>query len=170
MALLPASPAWAAQTTEWTTAPPATASLGSHVSFQWRGTANDSFGARITGCFANFPDGNNFWTYFGGTFGGNYTGGNCYYNNRYLGTPGNYPITVGFFLNNGSTMSITQNVQVIAPTPGVYTSGDVVKTATSVERSPCDILGVRLRQLLRLLRRRVLADSRAPPSRWATRS
>ena len=106
------------------------------MSFQWHGTANDSFGARITGCFANFPDGNNFWTYFGGTFGGNYTSGNCYYNNRYLGTPGNYPITVGFFLNNGSTMSITQNVQVIAPTPGVYTSGDVVETATSVEGAP----------------------------------
>jgi hypothetical protein len=131
-ALLPASPAFAIQTISWTTAPPSTGILGSTASFAWSGTANTFLGARITGCYANFPDGNNYTN----SFGGNFTTGNCNFNARTLGQAGTYPITVGFTLSTGGTMSTSWNISVTAPTPVVHTSGDVVTTATSVSGAP----------------------------------
>lgn len=129
LALMPMAPAAAVQTISWTTSPPATAVVGQQVSFAWAGTANTFLGARITGCFANFPDGNNYTN----TFGGNFTTGNCQYTNRTLTNPGTYPITVGFTLSTGSTMTQSWNISVAAPTPTVAVPGHVTAEATSVE-------------------------------------
>jgi hypothetical protein len=129
--VLPAAPAAAVQTIVWTTQPPTQAVAGSTISVAVSGTANTFLGARITGCFVNFPDGN-----YANSFGGNFTTGNCSYTNRPLPSPGNYPVTIGFTLSNGSTMSLNWNVAVVAPTPTVYTSGSITATAEAVAGTP----------------------------------
>ncbi|WP_297622464.1 MBG domain-containing protein [Nocardioides sp.] len=132
LVVVPSSPASAIQTIAWTAAPPATAQAGQSVSFAWTGTANTFLGARITGCFATFPDGNNLTN----SFGGNFQTGSCQYANRQMPSPGTYAIVVGFTLSTGGTMSMTGNVSVVAPTPTVVTSGNVVTTATSEQGAP----------------------------------
>lgn len=129
LALVPMAPAAAVQTISWTTSPPTTAVVGQQVSFTASGTANTFLGARITGCFVNFPDGNNYTN----SYGGNFTIGTCSYSNRTLTTPGAYTITIGFSLSTGSTMSLTWTVNVSAPTPTVSVPSSITKTATSVE-------------------------------------
>ncbi|WP_345525659.1 hypothetical protein [Nocardioides endophyticus] len=114
LAVVPVAPASAIQTIAWTTAPPASATLGQPVSFAWSGTANTFLGARITGCFANFPDGNNYTN----AFQGNFTTGNCQYTNRIVTTTSTtYPITVGFYLSTGGQMTMNWNVAVQAVSP-----------------------------------------------------
>jgi len=128
LVIVPASPAAAIQNIAWTTAPPATATFNQPVTFAWSGTANTFLGARITGCFATFPDGNNYTN----TFGGNFTTGNCTYSNRPMTTAGTYPITVGFRLSTGGQMTLTWNVAVSAPTPVVSVPSGISVPATSV--------------------------------------
>ncbi|MCW2832076.1 MAG: hypothetical protein JWN68_29 [Nocardioides sp.] len=132
LVVVPSTPAFAIQTIAWTTAPPATATVGQQVSFAWSGTANTFLGARITGCYANFPEGNNFTR----AFGGNFTTGNCNIVNRVIPLGGTYQIVVGFTLSTGGLMSMTWNVNMAAPTPTVYTSGPINTTATSVNGAP----------------------------------
>lgn len=128
LALMPMAPAAAVQTISWTTSPPATAVVGQQVAFAWSGTANTFLGARITGCFATYPNGNNF-SY---AFGGNFTTDNCN-TTKTLTAPGNYSITVGFTLSTGGQMSQSWNVNVAAPTPTVAVPSSISTSATSVE-------------------------------------
>jgi hypothetical protein len=86
------------------------------MSFAWTGTANTFLGARITGCFATFPEGNNYTR----SFGGNFTSGNCNIVNRVIPLSGNYQIVTGFTLSTGGQMTMTWNVNVSAPTPTVH--------------------------------------------------
>ncbi|HEU4811219.1 MAG TPA: hypothetical protein VFT00_03685, partial [Nocardioides sp.] len=128
MAIVPASPAHAIQTIAWTTAPPSTANLGGTVSFAWTGTANTFLGARITGCFANFPDGNNYVN----QFQGNFTTGNCSYSNRVVTSSPTYPIVVGFTLSTGGQMTMSWNVSVANPAPTLVNVPAQVNLATTV--------------------------------------
>ena len=97
LVVVPSTPAFAIQTIAWTQAPPATATVGQQVWFAWSGTANTFLGARITGCFANFPEGNNYTR----SFMGNFTTGQRNIANRVIPLSGNYPIVVGFNLSTG---------------------------------------------------------------------
>jgi len=137
-AVLPAAPAAAVQTIAWTAQPPTQAELGNSISFSASGTANTFLGARITGCFVNFSDGNNYTN----AFGGNFTTGNCAYSNRVLRTPGSYSITIGFNLSTGSTMSLNWNLNVLAPTPTLFTPAPITTQATSVAGAPVDFAPV----------------------------
>ena len=112
LAVVPVAPASAVQTIAWTTAPPATSTVGSQISFAWTGTANTFLGARMTGCFANYPNGGNYTR----SFGGNFTVQNCS-TSKLLTQAGTYPITVGFTLSTGGQMTMTWNVTVSAPSP-----------------------------------------------------
>jgi hypothetical protein len=112
LAVVPVAPASAVQTIAWTTAPPATGTVGSQISFAWTGTANTFLGARMTGCFANYPNGGNYTS----SFGGNFTFQNCS-TSKLLTQAGTYPITVGFTLSTGGQMTMTWNVTVSAPSP-----------------------------------------------------
>jgi hypothetical protein len=117
LAVVPVAPASAIQTIAWTTAPPSTGTVGSQISFAWTGTANTFLGARMTGCFANYPNGGNYTS----SFGGNFTVQNCS-TSKLLTQVGTYPITVGFTLSTGGQMTMTWNVNVSAPTPTVHIS------------------------------------------------
>lgn len=128
LVVVPSSPAAAIQTIAWVAPPASTASPGDTISFSWTGRADTFLGARITGCFANYPDGGNYSR----SFGGNFTTGNCN-TSRLVTQAGTYSVTTGFTLSTGGTMTMTWNVNVSAPTPTVVTSGNVVTTATSVQ-------------------------------------
>ena len=128
LVIVPASPAAAIQNISWTTSPPATATLNQQVSFAWSGTANTFLGARITGCFANYPNGGNYTN----SFGGNFTTGSCSVPNKQLTLAGTYPITVGFTLSTGGQMTMSWNVAVSAPTPVVIVPSAISTAATSV--------------------------------------
>ncbi|GAA4346655.1 hypothetical protein [Angustibacter luteus] len=125
---LPAAPAFAIQTIAWTTAPPASVTLGQPISFAWSGTANTFLGARITGCFANFPDAPNYTN----TFGGNFTTGNCNYTNRIVTTSPTYTVVVGFNLSTGGQMTMSWNISVNAVSPTLNNvPSSLALTATS---------------------------------------
>lgn len=131
LAVVPVAPAAAIQTIAWTQAPPSTATVGSVVSFAWSGTANTFLGSRITGCFANFPDGNNY----ANSFGDKFTTGSCQYTNRPVTVAGSYSIVVGFTLSTGGQLSQQWNVNVASPpTPTLHNlpaNGVVNLTATT---------------------------------------
>ncbi|GAA1807651.1 hypothetical protein GCM10009795_061030 [Nocardioides hankookensis] len=113
LVVVPVAPASALQTISWTTPPPATATLGQTVSFAWTGRADTFLGARITGCFANFPDAPNYTN----TFGGNFATGNCNFTNRVVTTSPTYTIQVGFYLSSGGQMTQTWNISVQSTSP-----------------------------------------------------
>ncbi len=112
LAVLPASPASAAtQSIYFSQSPASYVDVGYSTHFVWNGTTS-FFGPGITGCFANFTDGNNF-TY---SFGGSYSSDSCNYT-RYMYNIGYIYIQVGFTLSDGSTMTTgaSVNVQAIPP-------------------------------------------------------
>jgi hypothetical protein len=113
LVVVPASPASAIQTIAWTSPPPASAGLGQTFSFSWTGRADTFLGARITGCFANFPDAPNY----SNSFGGNFTSGSCQYTNRVATTSPTYSIQVGFYLSTGGQITMSWNINVAAPSP-----------------------------------------------------
>ena len=128
LVLVPATPAAAIQTMSWTTSPPASLTVGQTYSLAFSGTANTFLGARITGCFINFPDGNNYTN----SYGGNFTTGNCSYTNRTTSLVGTNTVTGGFNLSNGGTMTLTWSIAVSAPNPTVTVPSSVTTPATSV--------------------------------------
>ncbi|HYD10321.1 MAG TPA: hypothetical protein VEA78_09470, partial [Acidimicrobiales bacterium] len=132
LVLVPAAPAGAIQTISWVVPPPGTANLGDQFSFTWTGRADTFLGARITGCFANFLDGNNYSR----SFGGNFTTGSCTVSGRTVTTSPTYPITAGFTLSTGGQMTMGWNISVQSPTPTVVTSGNQTVAATSVAGAP----------------------------------
>jgi hypothetical protein len=113
LALVPVAPASAIQTMSWVVAPPATAHVGDTVNFTWTGRADTFLGARITGCFANFPDAPNYTN----SFGGNFTTGNCTITNRVVTTSPTYTVQVGFTLSTGGQMTMTWNIAVASTPP-----------------------------------------------------
>lgn len=129
LVLVPASPAAALQAVSWTQSAPTTATVGDKVSVAVTGTANTFLGTRITGCFATFPDGNNYSNPFGGSF----TSGTCSYTDRTLPTVGPYTIIIGFTLSTGSSMTLSTTVSVLPPTPVVTVPSGITTGATSVD-------------------------------------
>jgi hypothetical protein len=128
LVLVPATPAAAIQTVSWTTSPPASLTVGQTYSLAFTGTANTFLGARITGCFVNFPDGNNYTN----SYGGNFTTGTCSYSNRMTTQVGTNTVTGGFNLSNGGTMTLSWNIAVSAPNPTVSVPSNITTAATSV--------------------------------------
>lgn len=133
LVVIPASPAAAIDVVYWNQAPASSIIVGQTVSMNFSGTANTSGGPRIIGCFIRFSDGNNYSNRFGGVFGGTYTSGNCYWNNRSLNYVGIHTIVVGFNLNNGGSMSTQTTVDVQAPTPSVSVPSEVSTPATTAD-------------------------------------
>jgi Immunoglobulin I-set domain len=125
LAVLPASPALASQSIGFSQSPPASAQIGNGFYFSWNGTANNTFGARITGCFVNFSDGNNYQYWFSSSG----SSANCGYT-RYEYYLTNVSIQVGFNLSNGGSLTASANVQ-ITPVPPYVTGNPNNATVTS---------------------------------------
>jgi hypothetical protein len=127
LAVLPAAPALAAGSTYFTSFPPSTAYVGSYASFSFHGTAGGPFtGNSLVACWANFPDGNN-WYY---NLNGNWSSATCNYYNRYLPYVGSYTIQVGFDIYGGGYQSTTYTINVI-PVPPYITSNPNNQNVTS---------------------------------------